>query len=259
MEIGISKAKQICNAVQKNFPYDSPWKHYNIDYRELMKHAQSSFKTDEFLNAKKLIDEEEKRLQKVRESCYSLQNSPFTYFKELIKAVHKYKIKNCGETTRIAYAIARMNGVKHADLDMALLTTKEPKDYSKSLFPNIDRILNTMKEMEYGGGYKVIDHVALQIHGKKGKEFIIDALLDECSSKNEIEKIYKTKYGDILRISETENIQILNGTSETGNIPHLKDDEAQELLTLNPELGIFKQAPIAKKKFFFNWFTGQNK
>ena len=256
MDIGISKAKQICNAVQRNFPYDSPWKHYNINYKELMHQTQTSSDTSEVLGLQKLISDEEKKLKKIRERCCLLDNSPFDYFKELIKSIHKYKVQNCGETTRLAYAIARMNGIKHSYLEMALLTTKEVKDYSRSLFPEIDRILNTIKEMEYGGGYKVIDHIALQIHGKKGKEFIVDALLNECGSKNEIEKIYKTKYGDILKLTKDENIQIINGISENKPIPHLNDDEATELLKLYPELGIFKKAPIAKRKFFFNWFTG---
>lgn len=255
MDIGICKVKQICNVVQKNFPYESPWKHYNIDYRELMAQFAQSSQTDDFFRMQKLISVEEKKLKKLRESCYHLYHSPFDFFKELINAVHKYKVQNCGEVTRIAYAVSRMNGVKHSCLDTALLTTKEPKDYSNSLFPEIDRILNAMKEMEYGGGYKVIDHIALQIHGKKGNEFVVDVLLNECNYKSEMEKIYKTKYGDIFGLSQNDNVKILNGTSESSYIPQLDEDEADELLAIYPELGIFKKTPNAKKKFFFDWFT----
>ncbi|MBO5434677.1 hypothetical protein J6A31_02495 [bacterium] len=252
MDIGIGKVRQIFNVVQESFPYDSPWKHHNIDFRELK--AQSP-QTDDFVRMQKLISVEEKKLKKLRESCYYLYNSPFDFFKELINAVHKHKVQNCGEVTRIAYAVARMNGIKHSCLDTALLTTKEPKDYSNSLFPEIDRILNAMKEMEYGGGYKVIDHIALQIHGKKGNEFVVDVLLNECNYKSEMEKIYKTKYGDIFKLSQDDNVKILNGTSENSHIPQLNDDEADELLAIYPELGIFKKTPSVKKNFFFDWFT----
>ena len=48
---------------------------------------------------------------------------------------------------------------------------------------------------------------------------------------------------------------ILNGTSENSHIPQLNDDEADELLAIYPELGIFKKTPSVKKNFFFDWFT----
>ena len=116
MDIGIGKVRQIFNVVQESFPYDSPWKHHNIDFRELK--AQSP-QTDDFVRMQKLISVEEKKLKKLRESCYYLYNSPFDFFKELINAVHKHKVQNCGEVTRIAYAVARMNGIKHSCLDTA--------------------------------------------------------------------------------------------------------------------------------------------
>ena len=254
MELGINKIKLMHNVIQQNFPYESPWKNYYIGFRELVEQSQTSSQIVDVLEFQKMISEEEKSLRKIRKACDALHCKPFDYFRELIKAVHKHRVQNCGEITRISYAVARMNGIKHSKLDMALLTTKEPKDYSGSLFPEIDRILNVMKEMEYGSEYKILDHVALQIHGKKGKEFVLDALLNECNSKEEIEKIYKTKYGDILKVSRDENIQILNGTSRNSHLPELKDDEAQELLTLYPDLGVFRKAPPPKKNFFFDWF-----
>ena len=70
-----------------------------------------------------------------------------------------------------------------------------------------------------------------------------------------MEKIYKTKYGDIFGLSQNDNVKILNGTSESSYIPQLDEDEADELLAIYPELGILKKTPNAKKKFFFDWFT----
>lgn len=57
MDIGIGKVRQIFNVVQESFPYDSPWKHHNIDFRELK--AQSP-QTDDFVRMQKLISVEEK-------------------------------------------------------------------------------------------------------------------------------------------------------------------------------------------------------
>ena len=46
MDIGIGKVRQIFNVVQESFPYDSPWKHHNIDFRELKAKAPQ---TDDFV------------------------------------------------------------------------------------------------------------------------------------------------------------------------------------------------------------------
>ncbi len=257
MEIGIGKVKEICRVVRKNFPYESPWMQRNIEYREIISQYKKASKYRELLEVQKKLIAQEEDLHLVRELYNRFRSeSSFNYFRELIDAVRKYKVLNCGELARISYAVARMNGVKHSNLDMAILTTKENKDYSKSLFPDIDRYLDMMREMEYGGGYKIIDHVALQIHGKKGKEFILDSLLNECHNKNEAEKVYKTKYGDVLKINSDENLQILNGYADGSDLPKLKNDEAKELLEVYPELKIGGNSAQVKKKksFLFDLF-----
>lgn len=262
MEIGIARVKDICTTVRKNFPYDSLWLKEKIQYRGILKDSQNALKNEVRLGEiHQELNDMNRKLREVRDAYSPFYNNPFEFYRELIKAVHKHKIQNCGELSRIAYAIARMNGIGNSNLDLATFTTKEYKDYSKSLFPEIDKYLDLMLEMEDGGDYRIIDHAALQIHGKKKKEFILDPLLNECHNKVEAERIYKTQYGDILNITSDENLQIVNGYSSCSNLPRLNKDEAKELLSLYPELKIGKKMEInsRKKFFFFEWIEAIQK
>ncbi len=248
MDMNLGKARQICDAVRKNFPYESPWKHFNIDYRGFSKQNQTRYSPEEVLRIKELLAHEDEKLKYVRQSCAPFYSEPLLYFKQLIKSIHKHKVQNCGEATRVAYAVSRMNGVKDSALDTALLITKPNKDYSNSLFPAVDKFFDFLKEVENGGGGEIIDHVALKLRDKKGRELIIDPLLNECQSKEFMERVYKSKYGDVLKISAKENVQIYDGSSYLGKIPCLRDGEARELLEIYPELDVF--GVLQKKKAF---------
>ena len=97
----------------------------------------------------------------------------------------------------------------------------------------------------------MLDHVVAQVKAKK--DIIIDPLLNECDTKSEIEKIYKTKYGDVLKVSAENDIKIVNGSCGYSSLPKLNDDEVKEFIKLYPEL-VIEKTPKRKgfggKNFF---------
>ena len=61
---------------------------------------------------------------------------------------------------------------------------KKAKDYSKCLFPDLQRILDEIKEDEYGVECDgVIDHVVTEIQAPRDSSIVLDTILDECGEK----------------------------------------------------------------------------
>lgn len=253
MKVDINQAREICNVVRKNFPYESPWVQRNIEYKRLIGNTKNPSKMKDVVELQRKIDRKNKDIGFMRECYMIFTDSPFDFFRELFHAVHSYKIQNCGEAARITYAVLRMNGVKHSDLDLALLTSQKPKEEPKGLFSPINKIINFIEELEKGSDFKLLDHVTTQIKNKNKDKIIIDSLLNECDTKSEIEKIYKTKYGDILKVSPDDEIKLVNGSCGYSSLPQLNDDEVKDLIKLYPELVINKkntQNQTKSRKFF---------
>lgn len=248
MKVGLNQAREICNVVRKNFPYESPWLQFNMEFQKIAKNKNID-QSAAFSDLKKRIVKNQDRLQEMRESYQIFTNTPFIFFQKLISAVHAFKIQNCGELSRITYAVLRMNGIKNKDISVANLASMKDKDYSKYLFPAVEKFMDFMREIENGGNIRSLDHVATQVKSKNKDEFVIDALFNECDTKDEMENVYKTKYGDILNVSENEMVNIL----ACDNFPNLKDDEVKELQNLYPELVIDKKLLKTSENFFFDW------
>lgn len=261
MKIGINQAQEICNTVRKNFPYDSPWLESKLKNKAFLERLSnyndikvSKSKYDELKQIQKTIDEKNKTLGHLR-NCYSLYvKNSFEYFRELISLVHKYEIQNCGELARITYAVARMNGVKNSDLDLAMLVKKEKKQTNNTFLP-IDKILNFVQELENGDSTKIIDHVATFIKGKRSSEIVVDTLFDECNTRNKLEDIYQNKYRYELGLSKKENLNVINAHCDGNDLPRLKDDEANELKLLFPELIFENEKESSMRKFYLNLYS----
>lgn len=250
MKVDVNQAREICEVVRKNFPYESPWVQRNIQYKRVIASKDPS-KMKDVVDLQRKMENKTKDIGFLRE-CYMLfQNSPFDYFRELLHGVHTFKVQNCGEIARITYLVSRMNGINNSDLDLGLLTVQKHKEETKGFFSPLDKFAELIEEFENGNGFKLLDHVVAQVKAKK--DIIIDPLLNECDTKSEIEKIYKTKYGDVLKVSAENDIKIVNGSCGYSSLPKLNDDEVKEFIKLYPEL-VIEKTPKRKgfggKNFF---------
>lgn len=248
MKVGINQAREICNVVRKNFPYESPWLQYNTEFHNILE-CKNIDQCASLFDLKNKIAKKQGKIQELRESYQFFSETPFKYFRELINAVHTFEVQNCGEFARITYAVLRMNGIKNKDIHIANLAAMKNKDYSKSLFPAVEKFFDLMHEIENGGKVRTLDHVATQVNCKNDDEIIIDALFNECETKGKMEKIYKTRYGDILNVSETEMVNVFACES----FPNLKEDEVAELKRIYPELVIDKKDFQPSKKNIFSF------
>lgn len=248
MKVGIDKAREICNVVRKNFPYESPWMQANAKYRDLL--AGENWVIDPKLREiRNRVVKSQDKIQEVRDCYQVFDDQPFKYFRELISAVRIFEVQNCGELSRITYAILRMNGVKNKDINVASLVASEKKEEHKGLFPAVDKFFEIMREFENLNLVREIDHVATQICGNADDRIVLDNLFNECDTKNNMEKVYKTKYGDILQVNPKEEVNLVN--YET--FPRLKDNEVKELKRMYPEFVIEKKDLGKSKNFFFDW------
>lgn len=257
MKVDINQAREICEVVRKNFPYESPWLQRNFQYKSLLRNKDVS-KMKDVVELQRKMERQDKDIGFLRDCYMIFQDSPFDYFRELLHGVHTFKVQNCGEIARITYLVLRMNGLKNSDLDLALLTAQRPQKESKGLFSPIDKIVEFIENLENDNGFRLLDHVAAQIKNK----IIVDPLLNECDMKSKIEKIYKTNYGDVLKVSEDKDVCIVNGSCGYTSLPKLNDDEVKEFVKLYPDLIIGKERASkpfeSKKAFFFKRLIGQH-
>lgn len=249
MKVSLNEAKNICSTVRKNFPYESPWLQVQILRRERLTNKKPLDKSV----IKKLLAKQD-LITDIRNQRAFYVNSPFEYFKTIIDLVHKYKVQNCAELARIAYVTSRINGIKDSYLDLAHMLVKKEKDYSQSLFPNIDKILDLMKEAEYGTYARKLDHVALSVNANYNDKYVIDPLLNESNKTSDIEKCYKEKYNDIFEIKSDENVTIINIGKENYGLPSLNNSDSKKLARLYPYLVLpeNKDKILKSNSFFFN-------
>ena len=237
MKISMTEARNIHNLVRKNFPYESPWLKRRIEYGNFLERSKDSAKMSELIELQKKLSQQNELLDSVRESYQVFVNSPLNYFKELINAVRKYKVQNCGEAARIVYAVLRMNGVNDSGIAISGLVTQKTKDYSKCLFPELQKILDRMKEEEFGFEYdRMIDHVVTEFQTPEDKSIILDTTLNEFGEKTNIEQIYKSKYDSLFEVTPEENVRIIDLDCKYNQIPVLDDDDASQLFDMYPEL-----------------------
>lgn len=258
MKISMTEARNIHNLVRKNFPYESPWLKRRIEYGNFLERSKVSAKMTELIELQRKLSKQNELLDSVRESYQVFAHSPLNYFKELINAVRKYKVQNCGEAARIVYAVSRMNGVNDSDITISGLVTQKAKDYSKCLFPDLQRILDEIKEDEYGVECDgVIDHVVTEIQAPRGSSIVLDTILDECGEKISIEKIYKDKYEKLLQIAPDEEVRIVDFDYKYNQIPVLSNDDVYQLLEMYPELTLpeAKSSMPKRNKSFLNLFS----
>ena len=258
MKVELQTAKNIANLVRKEFPYESP---YLLHRYELNKFLTSNKNNSDYWDKQKSFLKKDHALNMVRASYGDIKKSAFEYFKELIKAVHKYKVQNCGESARITYAVSRINQIDESHLRPAFLIESEEKDYSKSLFPEVDKMFDKMREQEYGYDGKRLDHIATQIVLDDGSKVILDSNIDKCEEIHKMEKVYKDNFGDIFGIDKNKKLQIIEGDYLVAGIPTLNDKDAFKLANLYPEL-ILEQNhldPPKRKYFFIDLFSLFNK
>lgn len=247
MKVEFTTARNIVDLVNKKFPYESP---YMAHRKELSKAFVDKTKLTEYWNKQKKLLEKDRALDKVRTSYNYLKQSAFEYFKELIKAVHKYKVQNCGESARITYAVARINQIKNESLNPALLIESETKDYSKSLFPEVDKMFDEMRELEIGYTGKRIDHIATQLTLDNGTKIIMDSGLGECGEISQMEKVYFENYNDVFSLNKDKELKIIEGEFFEEFIPTLNDKDASKLAKCFPELDLSYNSSENNKKLY---------
>lgn len=241
MKVEFTQARDICNVVRKNFLYESPWYQCRVIHRELLSSCKDSSRMRDVVEINKKLTEQNIALENVRDLYQPLFKNPFQYFKELIASVHKYQVQNCGELARITYAVSRMNGFKNSDLGMAhiIATEKRKHNFEKFNWKSFLEILmndNCFFEDDEYYDCSVIDHVATQIQNRKGDNFIIDVLFNECRTNKEMEKLYASKYAESLGIRENEDIEIVNLDDFCSEMPILQNKDVKKLAELFPNL-----------------------
>lgn len=251
MKVGLNEARNICSTVRKNFPYESPWLNAHKLRLECKKKGA---RMDKNILTKLLAEQE--MIGEIRDARNFYVDTPFMYFKTLIDMVNRYKVQNCGELARIAYAVSRINLVNDSELELANLVAKKEKDYSKSLFPNIDKILDKMKEEEDGINARVVDHVALSINPRLEKGFVIDPLLNETDETDVVEFLYENKHCDLLQINPDETVTIVNYGKDENRLPSLNNSDSRKLARMYPSLVLpqNKNKLLKPKVFSFNIF-----
>ena len=231
MKVEIAQAREICKIVKENFPYESPWKQYQINYKDLLNSRKDKQLSRDIVELRKEISKNEKKLEALR-NCYQFYTqNPFKYFMELVNSMQIYHTRNCGETARLGYLVSRINGIKDKNVTINSLTAQtlySEKD-EENILPIVDKILAPFFAMEYGADFNLIDHVVTKIRGHK-ENFLIDPLLEEVGPTSKMEKIYTTKYGDIFNIETDERIRFTDyPTPPYPILPRITDEEAKAL------------------------------
>lgn len=232
MKVNLDNAQNICSLVRKNFPYESPWLQARI---MLDKYNSSPHSFDKNL-AKKLI-KEQKIINEIRDKRDSFIDISIQYFKVIIDLVQKYKIQNCGELARIAYAVSRINCISDTKLDLAHIFTKNRNDVSnRTLSENFARLIDILQRDEAQADFRKIDHVALSLNADENNKFVVDPLFNISDKAEIVESIYDEKYPQILGIKPDEAVGIMNFGKDVSNLPSLNDDDSIKLARLYPNL-----------------------
>ena len=258
MKVDLNQAREICNIVRKNFPYESPWIQYKIEFRNLMKSSRGKDISRDVIELNSKIAKNRKKLDETRDDYQFFTNFPLKYFKKLVNSIHQHKVQNCAETARLGYLVSRINGVKDQDVEVASLASRtiyseEDKD---SLVPIIDKLFTPLLNFEYGSDLNTIDHVVTKIKGQGRQTLVIDPLLNKVDTTKNAKIFYKTEYGDIFNLEDNEEIRITTYPSPPyPAIPRINNDEAKFLGREFPELILDenKNKFLNNGKYFFNF------
>ena len=93
MKVDINQAREICEVVRKNFPYESPWLQRNFQYKSLLRNKDVS-KMKDVVELQRKMERQDKDIGFLRDCYMIFQDSPFDYFRELLHGVHTFKVQN---------------------------------------------------------------------------------------------------------------------------------------------------------------------
>lgn len=232
MKVDINIAREICKTVKDNFPYKSPWRQQKISYREIIKNGLCKEQMADVIELQKEISKNRRKVDTIRDDYQFYTEAPFKYFERLISSVKKYQAINCGETARLGYLTARINGIKDSDVTISSLASTPiyTKADNENMLPILDRLFGSLITYEYGIDFSIIDHVVTKLTGKREESYIIDPLLDSFGTIKEMENFYTNKYGDIFNLEKDEKIKITDYPSPPYPIlPTITDEEALAL------------------------------
>lgn len=239
-KIDINKARQICNLVRQEFPYESEWKIRRI---EMLKPDISKNQYKKLVSKHiKIFD----KLIEMRTSYFGLSKNPFEFYKKVAESLTKWKTINCGESEWMTYLVARINGINDSDITFNdLAATMKPNSPYKLLADIEDATADLFKHEGKEALY--LDHVVSSFKGDNNI-YGIDAALGEVDTVENLLKTYETKYTRAFQVPYDSYLFL-----KEYKHPILSDEEAKELATTFPNLKLNNKN--VRKKSFWDMFT----
>ena len=238
-KMNLNKARQICNLVRREFPYESEWQIRRI---EMLKPDISKTRY------KKLISKHNKnydKLVEMRTSYFGLSKNPFEFYKKVAESLTKWKTINCGESEWMTYLVARINGINDSDITFNDLAATMKPNSSYKLLADIEAITADLFKHE-GKEALYLDHVVSSFKGDNNI-YGIDSALGEVDTVENLLKTYETKYSKALQVPYDSYLFL-----KEYKHPILSDEEAKELATVFPNLTLNNKN--AKEKSFWDMF-----
>ena len=210
-KINLKQAQEMCNMVQKEYPYPSLWKQGKFEFAKVVReNPDENTRLKAIIALRKMMDVTGNKLDDLREYYSFNTKNAFKYFSMLADGIKRFQTLNCAEAARIIYMISRINDVDEDDTGIAQM------------------------EIEDSGDSRSVDHVIAKIKGESGM-IGIDGLLGESAKIDNFGDIYQSKYSDGFTIPHGAHVGFVDKV-----IPRLTDEEAEELKKLHPEFVLKK-------------------